>query len=246
MLFGFGRFGPSPPRRACRPAGSGPASGGFSPSGDGGDIEGGGPYTFLPPPELLLERAKSGDGQALGDLLALYENYLLLLSRLQIGKRLQVKIEPNDLIQETFLEASSGIVSFQGKTETEFVAWLRRIFAGVLSNQIRRYYGTKRRDVRLERELAQDVDRSSMILDRNFVARESSPSQHVTRREQAVRLADALNHLPEDYREVIILRQLEDLPFAEVAERMGRTENSVKNLWARALARLRRKMDDSR
>lgn len=59
-------------------------------------------------------------------------------------------------------------------------------------------------------------------------------------------LAEALAVLPEDYRDVIVLRHLEGLGFAEVALRMGRTEDSVKNLWVRALARLRRTLDDPR
>jgi RNA polymerase sigma-70 factor (ECF subfamily) len=69
---------------------------------------------------------------------------------------------------------------------------------------------------------------------------QSSPSQSASRREQAVLLADALEKLPEDYREVIILSHLESLSFSEVARRMARSVDSVKNLWARALARLRR------
>jgi RNA polymerase sigma-70 factor (ECF subfamily) len=67
----------------------------------------------------------------------------------------------------------------------------------------------------------------------------------VVRREQAVLLADALEALPVDYREVIILRQLEELPFPEVARRMGRSVDSVKNLWVRSLARLRREVGEA-
>jgi RNA polymerase sigma-70 factor (ECF subfamily) len=55
-----------------------------------------------------------------------------------------------------------------------------------------------------------------------------------------------LGKLPNDYREVIILRQLEDLSFADVALRMQRSEDSVKNLWVRALARMRLAMEDPR
>ena len=57
-------------------------------------------------------------------------------------------------------------------------------------------------------------------------------------------LADALGQLPEDYREVIILRHLEGLTFPAVASRMGRTPESIKKLWARALARLRRTLGE--
>jgi RNA polymerase sigma-70 factor, ECF subfamily len=93
--------------------------------------------------------------------------------------------------------------------------------------------------VRLERALAVELDESSRALDRGLIAQQSSPSQQAVRREQAVMLADALGQLPDAYREVIILRHLEGLTFPEVAGRMGRTVESVKKLWARALARLR-------
>src|SRR2546427_206956 len=76
-------------------------------------------------------------------------------------------------------------------------------------------------------------------------AQGSSPSQRVARREQAVVLADMLGRLPEDYREVVILRHLEGLSFPQVARRMGRTLDSVKKLWARALAQLRDSLGDS-
>jgi RNA polymerase sigma-70 factor, ECF subfamily len=103
-----------------------------------------------------------------------------------------------------------------------------------------RYLGTQRRDVRLERELALELDHSSQVLDQGLVAVSGSPSQQAVRREQAVLLANGLGQLPEAYREVIILRHLEGLSFPDVARRMGRTADSVKNLRARALGKLRR------
>jgi RNA polymerase sigma-70 factor (ECF subfamily) len=117
---------------------------------------------------------------------------------------------------------------------------LRRVLARNLANQVRRYDGTRRRDVRLECQLEGELDHSSRVLDQGLVAPQSSPSQQAARREQAVLLADALERLPEDYREVIILRHLEELTFPEVARRMNRTLDSVEKLWARGLARLRR------
>jgi RNA polymerase sigma-70 factor (ECF subfamily) len=83
------------------------------------------------------------------------------------------------------------------------------------------------------------------VLDRGLVATYSTPSQHASRREQAVLLADKLAELPDDYREVIILRQLEGLGFKEVAVRMNRSEDSVQKLWVRALAKLRRSLGDT-
>jgi RNA polymerase sigma-70 factor (ECF subfamily) len=200
--------------------------------------------TDRPDPEQLLRDARTADGPALGRLLELYRNYLALLARLEIGRRLRGKVDESDLVQETFLEAHHHFGRFRGTTEAELVSWLRQILAGVVANLVRRYYGTRRRNVRLERELADDLARSSQALAGGLAARQSSPSERAARREQAVLLADALGRLPAAYQEVIILSHLEGLAFPEVARRMGRSVDSVKNLWARALARLRRSLRD--
>ena len=196
-----------------------------------------------PIPQALLGLARGGDEVALGRLLESYSNYLTLLARVQIGRRIQGKVDAGDVVQEVFLEVHRQFEHFRGTTEAEFVAWLRKILAGQLALTLRRYLGTKGRDVNLERELGAQLDQSSQAMDGGFVASTSTPSQHVSKREQAVLLADALGKLPPDYREVIVLRHLEALPFAEVAGRMGRSEDSVQKLWVRALANLRRSMD---
>lgn len=193
-------------------------------------------------PMALLAHARSGQTAALGQLLELYRNYLLLLARLQVGMKLQGKVDAADLVQETFLEAHRDLGQFRGTTEKELIAWLRQILATNLANLIRHYYGTQRRDMNLERELADELNQSSRVLDRGLIAAEESPSQQASKREQAVLLADALRQLSDDYREVIVLRHLEGLTFPEVSKRMGRTEDSVKKLWARGLARLRRSL----
>src|SRR5947208_6570150 len=190
-------------------------------------------------PEQFLGLAREGSGPALGQLLELYRNYLSLLARLQIGQRLQGKVDASDLVQETFLKAHRDFARFRGTTEAEWVSWLRQILACNVAHLVRRFCGTGCRDVRLERALVDELNQSSRVLDQSLVAPQSSPSQRAARREQAVLLAGALARLPEDYREVIVLSHLEGLSFPEVARRMGRTLNSVKNLWARALARLR-------
>jgi RNA polymerase sigma-70 factor, ECF subfamily len=192
----------------------------------------------------LIHRARGGTGDALGQLLARYGNYLGLLARVQVGRRLQGKIDPADLVQETFLEAHRHFARFRGQSEPEAAAWLRQIMAGVLANQLRRYLGTQGRDVRMERELAGELDRSSQAFDRGLADPGPTPSKLAVGRERAVLLADALGRLPDDYREAIILRNLEELPFAEVAQRMSRSEDAVQKLWVRALARLRAALEE--
>jgi RNA polymerase sigma-70 factor (ECF subfamily) len=194
--------------------------------------------------ESLLGAARAGDSAALGQLLEGYRAYLTLLAHVQIGRRLQSKADPADLVQEVFLAAQVSFPRFRGTSEAELLAWLRQILAARLANFLRSYLGTKGRDVRLERELALDLDQSSQALDRGLVALQSSPSHRAARREQAVLLAEALARLPEDYRLAIVLRDFQGLSFAEVAEHMGRTVDAVEKLWLRGLARLRRSMED--
>jgi RNA polymerase sigma-70 factor (ECF subfamily) len=203
------------------------------------------PMSPLANPDLagLLALSRQGDGEALGRLLELYRGYLLLLCQMQLGRRLQSKTDAADLVQDTFLEAYRDFGQFQGTTEGQLVAWLRRILATNLANLIRRYLGTQERDVRLERELVEELDRSSGQLDRGLAAPQSSPSEEAARREQSVILADALGQLPEDYREAIVLRHLQGLSFPEVAARMGRSVDSVEKLWARGLVRLRQVLE---
>jgi RNA polymerase sigma-70 factor (ECF subfamily) len=190
-------------------------------------------------PELLLSQARDGDSSAVGQLLELYRQYLLLLSRLQIDRTLRVKLDASDVVQETFLEAHRDFAHFRGGTMPEFVAWLRQILVRNLANQARRYRGTRGRDIRLERSLSVGVGESSGHLSAYLASTVNSPSHSASQDEAAVILADALARLPADYREALILRNLEELTFPQVAERMGKTVDSVKKLWVRGLAQLR-------
>jgi RNA polymerase sigma-70 factor (ECF subfamily) len=193
--------------------------------------------------DRVIALAKGGDGQALGSLLEGHRAYLRMLARVQIGRRLRSKLDADDLLQEAFLRAHRAIGRFRGTTAEEFLAWLRGILAHVLADQVRRYHGTERRDPTLERALELDLERSSEGFVRALAASTSSPSQRVVRHERAVRLAEAMERLPAASREVLILRHFDDLSFPEIAGRMGRTLDGVKNLWIRALARLRREAD---
>jgi len=191
-------------------------------------------------PEQMIQDVRAGADAYLGPLLDLYRNYLRLLARIEIGRRLQGKLDASDLVQETFLEAHRHFARFQGSSEPQLVSWLRQILAAKVANLLRHYLGTQGRDVRLECELAAELDNSSRILGAELIAPLSSPSQRAVRREQAVLLANALERLPADYREVIVLRHLEGRSFPEIAQRMRRSVDSVQKLWLRGLSRLRR------
>lgn len=190
--------------------------------------------------QQLLVEARGGDSADLGRLLEQYRNYLRLLARIEIGRKLQGKVDASDLVQEVFLDAHRYFPNFRGTAEPQFVQWLREILAGTLANQVRRYFGTQARDLRLERSIAADLDRSSVALGAIPVDPQPSPSEHVMRGEQSLLVAEALSKLPPDYQTVIVLRHLEGLTFPQVAARMERTVDSVEKLWLRGLTRLRK------
>jgi RNA polymerase sigma-70 factor (ECF subfamily) len=189
-------------------------------------------------PDDLLRLARSGDPAALGDLLESYRNYVSLLAKIQLDRRLLRKLDASDAVQEVFLRAHRSFDQFRGHSEGELLAWLRRILASCLADIARQYHGTQQRDLKLERDFQRELANSSRALDNRLLER-STPSQELLRRERGVILANGLARLPDDQREAVFLRHLEGLSFAEVAARMGRTLDSVKKLWARGLAQLR-------
>jgi RNA polymerase sigma-70 factor (ECF subfamily) len=188
-------------------------------------------------PDLLLREAR--DQGHVGELFDLYRGYVKTLARIQIGHRLRAKLDASDVVQEVFLRAATRFEQFQGRTEQEFLAWLRKVLASVLTNLVRHYHGAKQRDARLERELDRQLDQTSRVLRRPLAATGPSPSEQVSRKEEAVLFADALEQFPDHYRDVTLLRHIEELSFPEIARRMNRSVDSVKKLWPRALARLR-------
>lgn len=195
-----------------------------------------------PDPDQLLAQARQGSRESLGALLELYRNYLHLLARTQIDLHLQGRASASDLVQETFLKAYGHFHQFRGDGEKELLGWLRRILVNHLAHLVEKQLRTRKRDARreisLEARLGQ-IDRSSARIEAALVSPGSSPSVQAQRRELAAVVADQLARLPAAYREVIVLRNLEGLPFEEVASRMGRTPGAVRILWLRALDQLR-------
>jgi RNA polymerase sigma-70 factor (ECF subfamily) len=192
----------------------------------------------------LLGLAKCNDDAALGELLEEYRNYLRFLAELELGRRMRRKVDPSDLVQETFLDAHRSFPNFAGTTETQFTHWLRRILATNTSNMLRQYLGTQARDIRLEEDLTGSYQDSGAKFQDLSAPSAESPSQDAIVHEQAIELANALNRLPEDYRDVIVLRHWEAMSFPEIAARMGRSLDSVEKLWMRGVMRLRAGMGD--
>lgn len=198
-------------------------------------------------PSHLIARIRNGEQHQLGVLLAIYRNYLSVLANTQLDRKLQARVSPSDVVQETMLEAHRDFRQFRGASEPEFVAWLRKILVHNLARQIDRHVKAEKRDVRRDISLARlhtSCDRSAMNLDQALVVGVETPSRQAQRRERAVMLADVMNELSADHRDVLLLRNLRGLKFREVAGQMQRSEAAVKMLWMRAIKQLRQRFAD--
>jgi RNA polymerase sigma-70 factor (ECF subfamily) len=177
-------------------------------------------------------------GVADGGVLEHYRGHLEMLARLHLDPRLERKLDPADVVQQTLLQAWKGLEQFRGRSEPEIAAWLRQILARVLANALRDFSRAKRQ-VGLERSLEQALDASSARLEQWLAAQESSPSQKVARLEDVLRLTEALAKLPEAQRQALILQHWQGWLLADIGAHLGRSPDAVAGLLKRGLKQLR-------
>src|SRR5262245_17943826 len=188
-----------------------------------------------------LAAARAGSQEALGELLEACRRYLLGIANREFDAGLRAKGNPSDLVQETFLEAQRDFTNFRGSTDAELFTWLRRILLHNLANFIRHYRQTNKRQVGREVHLTppNSVSPESPALPADV----PTPSREVMASEETQELHRAIARLPEDYRQVLLLRHLEDRSFEEIAQVMQRSSNAVRLLWGRAVERLQQELE---
>jgi RNA polymerase sigma-70 factor (ECF subfamily) len=192
-----------------------------------------------------IEAARGGDRDARGLLFERYRAYLRLVARASLGRRLRAKADASDVVQSALLAADAGFSGFRGRSERELAAWLRAVLAHEVVRLARRFVRNRGRDVARERSLDDVTDASSAP--ESLAARSAStPSRRASRREAGVVLTEALDRLDPDHREVLLLRDVEGLDWAEVGRRLGRSPDAARMLWARALTKLRPQVEGLR
>jgi RNA polymerase sigma-70 factor (ECF subfamily) len=191
----------------------------------------------------LIDAARRGDAECRDRLFGLCRSYLGFVARSQVETWLRRKVDASDLVQETMLEAYRDFERFEGCTEKEWLAWLRKILAHNAADFVRRYRSTAKRAAGREVSF-RDPDDSHAPGVPEPVARQATPSQEFLQLDMELRVTAALSQLSPDHQEVIVLRNLERLPFDEVAERMGRSRPAVQMLWMRAIRKLQEVLED--
>jgi RNA polymerase sigma-70 factor (ECF subfamily) len=173
---------------------------------------------------------------------AQYEPYLRMLARTQARKAYQAKLGASDMVQQVMLQAVQGLDGFRGGTEAEFRGWLRKILAHHLCHLDRDMHRDKR-DVRREQSMEQKLAASSMRLEGLLAGDGPTPSQNVAFGENVLKVAEAVDRLPETQRDAIRLHYLEGLKLSEVAEQLDKSTGAVAGLLHRGMKTLRTQLD---
>jgi RNA polymerase sigma-70 factor (ECF subfamily) len=179
---------------------------------------------------------------AAAETLERFRKYLGLLAEVHLDRRLRGKIDASDVVQQTMLRAYGAWPKLRGHQTEVVAAWLRRILATTLADAVKHYERDKR-NVGLERSLEADLDRSASGFAAWLAADHTSPSGRAERNEELLRMVEALTRLPDDMREVIVLKHCQGLALKEIGERMGRSVPAVASLLRRGLAALRERLD---
>ena len=184
-----------------------------------------------------LSAARHGSREALGRTLESCRRYLLSVARDELNPDLQAKGGASDLVQDTFLDAQTSFGRFRGNSEGELRAWLRRLLSHRAAKFGRRYRATQKRRVDREGTAVTPIERAGA-----GPGPVPTPSMAVIADEQAQRLRQVLERLPDDYRRVVTLRYVEQFSFEEIGRRMDRTPNAARLLWLRAIERVRQEL----
>jgi RNA polymerase sigma-70 factor (ECF subfamily) len=189
--------------------------------------------------ERLLAAARRGSTDALGQLFQAYRPYLIVMARDQLQPELRGKVDSSDLVQETFLEAQRDFAAFQGQTPADLLGWLRRMLLNNVANTRRHYLETDKRQVQRELSLEAHpgVENNPAVLD------QLTPQRAALAREEADLVRQALESLPENYRQVLLLRHQEDKSFAEIGAALNVSADAARKLWSRAVIHLREAME---
>jgi RNA polymerase sigma-70 factor (subfamily 1) len=162
----------------------------------------------------------------------------LQVRRLQLDRRLKRRFDSSDLIQEALTRAVSRVDQFRGGSEGEAIRWLQRILQTVVLNKVDEA-GAQTRDYQREAPVADMLADSSARLDSFLAAPTPSPAEKVERAELLLRLAEHIDRLPQDQRDVVSLRDLHGFKVDEIAQMLGKTEKAVAGLLLRGRQSLR-------
>ena len=195
----------------------------------------------------LAERLRLGDADALADLFSRHRQRLSQIVDFRLDRRLLGRVDPDDILQEAYVDAAERIDYFVNDHSGSVFVWLRLILAQTLANVHRRHLGAQMRDVSREFSIfghrgTQDASTSLAL---QLLGHFTSPSQAAIQEETSQKLAQAIEQLGPLDREVLTLRHFEQLTNSEVAEVLGIQKKAASIRYIRALKRLKQVLEDT-
>ena len=192
----------------------------------------------------LLDRARGGDADAVGELFELHRDRLRRMLSVRLDQRVARRVSPDDVLQEAFLDVAARVGEYLDRPAVPFYVWLRFLVVQRMQAAHRAHLGAKGRDVRQEAEAAGAAFASPDSMAGQLAGAFTSPSQAAIRHERQERLREALDAMDPLDREVLALRHFEELGNAEVAEVLGISKDAASKRHVRALKRLKEILSD--
>jgi RNA polymerase sigma-70 factor, ECF subfamily len=189
----------------------------------------------------LLELARAGDGTALDEIFTRYRGRLRRMVDLRLDRRLQGRVDASDVIQDGFVDAVAKLPGFLAEPKLPLFLWLRLVVGERLDKTHRTHLGAQMRDAALEVSLYRQAlpAASSAALAAQLLGKHTSPTEAAVRADQILRVQDAINALDPIDREIIALRNFEEMSRAEAAVALGIEESAVAKRYLRAIKRLK-------
>jgi RNA polymerase sigma-70 factor (ECF subfamily) len=189
----------------------------------------------------LVELARAGDAAALNELFARHRGRLRRMVDLRLDRRLSARVDPSDVVQDGFVDAVAKLPEYLANPRYPLFLWLRLVVGERLQKVHRTHLGTQMRDAGLEVSLYREAlpAASSAALAAQLLGKFTSPTQAAVRAERLLRVQEALNALDPIDREIIALRNFEELSRPEAAAALGIEEAAAAKRYVRALKRLK-------
>lgn len=184
-------------------------------------------------------RIRKGDRDALASSFDANRARLMRIVEFRLDRRLAVRIAPDDVLQEAFVQALERSAHLQGDADHAIFLWLRLIVLQTLTDLFRKHAGAGMRDVRRETRMGEQETSGLPGLGAALLASLTSPTEGLRRAERTLQLHAALSDLADIDREVLALRHFEELSNQAVAGVLQIEEKAASIRYFRALKRLR-------
>jgi RNA polymerase sigma-70 factor, ECF subfamily len=191
--------------------------------------------------QQLLKGVKDGDPDAVNRLMDRHRVAVRRLIQMRLDNALASRVDASDVVQDVLFEASRRMEDYISNPTMPFHLWLRQLAKDRIIDMHRRHRTAKRRSVDREQRISSlgSDDRSAADLASLLKDTELTPAAATVRKEMEQRFLEALNELPDDDRELILMRHFEHLGNGEVAEALGLSAPAAGMRYLRAIRRLR-------